>query len=112
MVVRYFGGVKLGVGGLIRAYKASAQLTLESSKIVEKTIEEKLELTFQYQHMNKVMRVIKQKRLTVFSQELTTSCKLVLSIKKSEFSQVKNAFETLHFLAEKNSDFFIKIKFR
>lgn len=101
VVVRYFGGVKLGVGGLIRAYKASAQLTLETSKIVEKTIEEKLELTFQYQHMNKVMRVIKQKRLTVFSQELTTSCKLILSIKKSEFSQVKNAFETLHFLAAK-----------
>ena len=101
VVVRYFGGVKLGVGGLIRAYKASAQLTLESSKIEEKTIEEKLELTFQYQHMNKVMRVIKQKRLTVFSQELTTSCKLILSIKKSEFSQVKNTFETLHFLAVK-----------
>lgn len=101
VVVRYFGGVKLGVGGLIRAYKASAQLTLESSKIVEKTIEEKLELTFQYQHMNKVMRVIKQKRLTVFSQELTTSCKLILNIKKSEFSQVKNAFEALHFLAAK-----------
>ena len=101
VVVRYFGGVKLGVGGLIRAYKASAQLTLETSKIVEKTIEEKLELTFQYQHMNKVMRVIKQKRLTVFSQELTTSCKLILNIKKSEFSQVKNAFEALHFLAAK-----------
>ena len=101
VVVRYFGGVKLGVGGLIRAYKASAQLTLETSKIVEKTIEEKLELTFQYQHMNKVMRVIKQKRLTVFSQELTTSCKLILSIKKSEFPQVKNTFETLHFLAAK-----------
>ncbi|MDG1806058.1 YigZ family protein [Flavicella sp.] len=101
VVVRYFGGVKLGVGGLIRAYKASAQLTLETSKIVEKTIEEKLELTFQYQHMNKVMRVIKQKRLTVFSQELTTSCKLILNIKKSEFSQIKNAFEALHFLAAK-----------
>jgi uncharacterized YigZ family protein len=101
VVVRYFGGVKLGVGGLIRSYKASAQLTLETSKTIKKTIEEKLQLTFQYQHMNKVMRVIKQKKLTVFSQELTVSCKLILSIKKSEFAQVKNAFETLHFLVAK-----------
>lgn len=101
VVVRYFGGVKLGVGGLIRAYRSSAQLTIEASEIVEKTIEEKLQLMFQYQHMNKVMRVIKLKRLAIFSQDMTSNCRLVLSIKKSEFSAVKNMFETLHFLEVK-----------
>lgn len=101
VVVRYFGGVKLGVGGLIRAYKASAQLTLEESSIIEKTIEEKLELTFEYQFMNKVMRIIKQKRLTIFSQEMTLNCVLVLSVKKSEINSVKTIFETLHFLGIK-----------
>lgn len=101
VVVRYFGGVKLGVGGLIRAYKNSAQLTIENATIVEKTIEEKLELVFEYQFMNKVMRIIKQKRLTIFSQEMTSNCVLILSIKKSEIELVKNLFQSLHFLKVK-----------
>lgn len=101
IVVRYFGGVKLGVGGLIRAYKASAQLTFEVSSIVERTIEEKLQLVFEYQFMNKVMRVIKQQRLTVFSQEMTANCKMILTIRKSEINTIKNLFETLHFLTVK-----------
>tara|TARA_B100000809_G_scaffold266760_2_gene331311 strand:- start:45092 stop:45700 length:609 start_codon:yes stop_codon:yes gene_type:complete len=102
VVVRYFGGVKLGVGGLIRAYKASAQLTLGESLIIEKTIEEKLELTFEYQFMNKVMRVIKQKRLKIHSQEMTSNCVMILSIKKSEIACIKTLFHTLHFLAVKS----------
>ena len=102
VVVRYFGGVKLGVGGLIRAYKASAQLTFEVSSIVEKTIEEKLQLVFEYQFMNKVMRIVKQKRLTIFSQEMTSNCTMILTIKKSEIMTIKTMFETLHFLKVKN----------
>lgn len=102
VVVRYFGGVKLGVGGLIRAYKSSAQLSLAVSTIIEKTIEEKLQLTFEYQFMNKVMRIIKQKRLAIFSQEMTSNCVLILSVKKSEIEVVKNLFQTLHFLSVKS----------
>lgn len=102
VVVRYFGGVKLGVGGLIRAYKNSAQLTLEEASIIEKTIEGKLQLTFEYQFMNKVMRVIKQKRLIVSSQELTENCVLILSIKKSEIEAIKKLFQTLHLLTVKS----------
>jgi len=94
----YFGGVKLGVGGLIRAYKTSAKLTLEVSSIVEKTIEEKLELTFEYQFLNKVMRVVKQQRLTLISQKMTSKCVLVLSIKKSELTNIQNLLKNLHFL--------------
>ena len=62
---------------------------LEVSKIVEKTLEEKLKLTFEYQYMNKVMRIIKQKRLLIFSQEMTEDCELILSIKKSEIEYAK-----------------------
>jgi uncharacterized YigZ family protein len=101
VVVRYFGGVKLGVGGLVRAYKVSAQLTLEKASIIEKTIEEKLELTFEYQFMNKVMRIIKQKKLVIFSQEMTLKCSVVLSIKRSQIDNVENLFESLHFLRSK-----------
>ena len=101
VVVRYLGGVKLGVGGLVRAYKASAKLTLEKASIIEKTIEEKLELTFEYQFMNKVMRIIKQKKLVIFSQEMTLKCSVVLSIKRSQIDNVENLFESLHFLRSK-----------
>jgi uncharacterized YigZ family protein len=59
--VRYFGGVKLGVGGLISAYRLSAQLALEASEIIEKTINVHYTLKFGYQDMNRVMRVIKEK---------------------------------------------------
>ncbi len=102
VVVRYFGGVKLGVGGLVRAYKSSAQLTIENATIVKKTIEEELELIFDYQHMNKVMRIVKQLKLQVKEQKLTLNCILILSIKKSEVIKVKNNFEKLHFLKIKS----------
>ena len=101
VVIRYFGGVKLGVGGLIRAYKTSAQLTLEHSVLIEKTIEEKLELVFEYPFMNKVMRIIKQKNLKIYSQEMTSNCVLILSVKKSNYNEVKRTFERLHFLQVK-----------
>jgi uncharacterized YigZ family protein len=70
VVVRIFGGVKLGVGGLISAYKTSAQLTLESCEIIEKTIDIHFQISFDYKNMNKVMRVIKEKKLDIVSQEM------------------------------------------
>jgi len=70
VVVRFFGGTKLGVGGLISAYKNTAQLALESCEIVEKTINISFKLSFDYQNMNKVMRVIKEKKLEIVNQEI------------------------------------------
>ncbi|MDX6191052.1 YigZ family protein [Flavobacterium sp. Fl-318] len=70
VVVRIFGGVKLGVGGLIAAYKTTAQMTLESCEIIEKTIDVHFLISFDYKNMNKVMRVIKEKKLDIVSQEM------------------------------------------
>lgn len=70
VVVRIFGGVKLGVGGLITAYKTTAQMTLEVCEIVEKTIDVPFLISFDYKNMNKVMRVIKEKKLDIVSQEM------------------------------------------
>ena len=70
VVVRIFGGTKLGVGGLIAAYKTTAQMTLEISEIVEKTIDVHFLISFDYKNMNKVMRVIKEKKLDIVSQEM------------------------------------------
>jgi uncharacterized YigZ family protein len=70
VVVRFFGGTKLGVGGLITAYKTTAQMALEVSEIVEKTIDVYFLISFDYKNMNKVMRVIKEKKLDIVSQEM------------------------------------------
>lgn len=68
VVVRIFGGIKLGVGGLITAYKTTTQLVLEEAKIIEKTIDKHFLLSFDYKNMNTVMRVIKEKKLDIVSQ--------------------------------------------
>jgi len=68
--VRYFGGTKLGVGGLISAYKTSAQLTLEIAKIIEKTIDIQFKLNFNYDMMNAVQRIIKERNITIINQKL------------------------------------------
>lgn len=70
VVVRVFGGIKLGVGGLIAAYKTTAQMVLETCEIVEKTIDIHFIITFDYVNMNKVMRIIKEKKLEIVGQEM------------------------------------------
>lgn len=94
--VRYFGGVKLGVGGLITAYKTSAQMALEASEIVEKTIDVHYTLKFGYHNMNKVMRVIKEKNLDIVSQKMEMDCEIVISTRKKNAPMVLEAFENLY----------------
>ncbi|MFD2561785.1 IMPACT family protein [Aquimarina rubra] len=96
VVVRYFGGVKLGVGGLINAYKTTAQLALESSNITEKTIDINFCITFQYKNMNKVMRIIKEKQLTIVDQKLELDCKLFISARKKIANEINNLFSALY----------------
>jgi uncharacterized YigZ family protein len=70
VVVRIFGGIKLGVGGLITAYKTAAQSVLEEAEIIEKTIDIPFLISFDYKNMNKVMRVIKEKKLDIVTQTM------------------------------------------
>lgn len=92
VVVRIFGGVKLGVGGLISAYKTTAQMILENCEIVEKTIDIHYTITFDYKNMNKVMRVIKEKRLEIVMQEMEINEDSGLPIGKIEIkTRKKNA---------------------
>ncbi|MBS9775048.1 MAG: YigZ family protein [Tenacibaculum sp.] len=94
--VRYFGGVKLGVGGLINAYKNSAKLTLEACNIIEKTIDIQYKLLFEYDLMNKVMRIIKEKNIEIISQKLEISCEYIISVRKKDALAVFNIFDTLY----------------
>jgi len=93
--VRYFGGTKLGVGGLINAYRTSAQLTLEASEIIEKTIDVQYQLTFDYDMMNKVQRIIKERNIAIVTQKLELNCQYIISVRKKESTAVFEAFTTL-----------------
>lgn len=94
--VRYFGGVKLGVGGLISAYKTSAQLSLEKAKILEKTIDVKYQLNFDYTDMNSVQRVIKEKNIRIVKQQLALDCKYVISVRKKESETIFKIFDLMY----------------
>ena len=96
VVVRYFGGVKLGVGGLINAYKTAAQMALEASKIVTRTIDHKFEIAFDYPEMNKVMRVIKENNLNVIDQILELDCKIIISVRKKEADRIFEKFDATY----------------
>lgn len=95
VVVRYFGGVKLGVGGLISAYKTAAQMALDHSKIVTRTINQDIQLKFEYKNMNKVMRIIKEKNLKVKSQTLELDCTITISVRLKKTKDVLSAFEAI-----------------
>ena len=95
VVVRYFGGVKLGVGGLISAYKTTAQLTLEEATIVEKTIDKHFKITFDYKNMNKVMRIIKEKNLDMINQKMELNCEIEIATRKKNAQQTFDIFSTL-----------------
>ena len=95
VVVRYFGGVKLGVGGLINAYKTTAQIALEHSHILEKTINIDYLITFDYKNMNKVMRIIKEKNLNIVHQVLEMDCNITISVRKKDAQSIFDIFNHL-----------------
>ncbi|MGG7035444.1 MAG: IMPACT family protein [Flavobacterium sp.] len=95
VIVRYFGGTKLGVGGLISAYKTAAQLTLESASITEKTIDSYFSISFDYKDLNKVMRIIKEKKLTIVNQKMEMNCIIEISIRKKDAAQIFEVFNSL-----------------
>ncbi len=92
IVVRYFGGVKLGVGGLINAYRTGAKLALESAEIIEKTINTEFQLKFEYKNMSKVMRLLKENQVEITNQTLEINCLLEISVRKGNASKVLELF--------------------
>jgi uncharacterized YigZ family protein len=95
VVVRYFGGVKLGVSGLITAYKTAAQMALGNARLIEKTIDVHFILRFDYKNMNKVMRIIKEKNLNIVMQKMEESCQIEISTRKKNAKNVFDVFESI-----------------
>ena len=95
VVVRIFGGTKLGVGGLISAYKTTAQLVLETSEIIEKTIDIHFTISFDYKNINKVMRVIKEKNIGIISQKMELSCEIEIVTRKKNAEILFDIFNSM-----------------
>ncbi|MDW7691091.1 YigZ family protein [Flammeovirgaceae bacterium SG7u.111] len=93
VVVRYFGGTKLGVSGLINAYKTSAAEALENAEIIEKIITETLSMTFEYPQMNDVMKVVKDYDLNILKQEFTMDCIMEVEVREKLLPEVRAKLE-------------------
>ena len=96
VVVRYFGGVKLGVGGLINAYRSAAQMAIEASRIITKTVNTQFAISFDYKNMNKVMRIIKERNLKIINQKLELSCVIVISVRLKEAQTIFETFDSIY----------------
>lgn len=83
VVVRYFGGTKLGVPGLISAYRESARAAIEAGRIVERTVDRRIKIFFPYIAMNDVMRIVKEEQPSIADQQFDNLCSMTLSIRAS-----------------------------
>jgi len=96
VVVRYFGGVKLGVPGLIRSYKTAAAAAIATATILSKKIKEYYEVSFKYPQMNDVMRLVKEYDLEVVNTDFQIDCKLIFAAPKSKAIEVMDTFKKNH----------------
>jgi uncharacterized YigZ family protein len=96
IVVRYFGGVKLGVPGLIRSYKTAAADAIANATIITKTIKEQYEVSFKYPQMNDVMRLVKEYDLEVVNTDFQIDCKLIFAVGKSKAISIVDTFKKNH----------------
>jgi uncharacterized YigZ family protein len=96
IVVRYFGGVKLGVGGLINAYRNAAADALENIPVEQRFVKEVFVVHFQYPEMNNVMRIVKDLKLDVIRQKFEIECELTFSIRISQSEKMQSIFVLNH----------------
>lgn len=93
IVVRYFGGVKLGTSGLIVAYRLAAAEAIAAAEIIEKTVDEDITFFFEYPFMNDVMRIVKEEEPQIVSQGFDNDCTMTLRIRKDSMPRLKARLE-------------------
>lgn len=98
VVIRYFGGIKLGTSGLIQAYKAAAIEAIEAADIIEKTVDEDVTFYFEYPFMNQVMRIVKEEEPSIVRQGYDNDCSMTLRIRKGNMSRLKDRLEKVETL--------------
>lgn len=90
VVVRYFGGTLLGVGGLIHAYRSAAAEAIKSAEIIRKTVDLELSICFPYSHMKRVMKVLDEEGAEILKRDFREACTLYVAIRKSHAERVRN----------------------
>lgn len=96
VVIRSFGGVKLGISGLINAYRTTARMAIEKSEIIEKTINTNYRLTFEYKYLSKVLRILKKNKVEIKTQSLTEQCLLEISVRKGNALRIYELFNRFY----------------
>ena len=97
VVVRYYGGVNLGTGGLIIAYKTAASDALAHATIELRQVEEIVTFDFSYPMMNEVMHIVKEMQARIISQQFDNTCSIILRIRKGEADQLRSRLNKLSF---------------
>jgi uncharacterized YigZ family protein len=95
VVIRYFGGTKLGVGGLINAYKTATEDALKNAKIIKKILHDIYELKFEYPVMNDIMKILKEEKIETYDQNFELSCSISLSLRKANIEKVLSKFDRI-----------------
>jgi len=90
IVVRYFGGIELGTSGLIVAYRTAAAEAIAAARIEERTVDETITITFEYPHLNSVMRIVKEDKPDVLVQSFELTCEMTLRIRQSRMDTLKS----------------------
>lgn len=93
IVVRYFGGIKLGTSGLIVAYRTAAAQALAKARVIEKTVDEQVTVAFEYPFMNDVMRIVKEESPEIVEQSYDMDCLMTLRIRKSQMDKLRSRLE-------------------
>lgn len=93
VVVRYFGGIKLGTGGLTVAYKAAAAEAISNASIIEKTVDEDITVAFEYPFMNDIMRIVKEEEPVILEQSYDMDCMMKLRIRQSLILKLRTRLE-------------------
>jgi uncharacterized YigZ family protein len=96
VVIRYFGGTLLGTSGLINAYKSAAASALENAEIITLTIDTVFRLTYSYNEMNEVMRILKQENMNIIDTRFEDICRLDFSVRESKAKKAEKLFGRFH----------------
>lgn len=96
VVVRYFGGTKLGVSGLIHAYKTAAADAIAQNEIMEKQMISEIKIRFEYPQLNNVMKLVKDQNLEIVSQSMEMTCEITLAVRLSKEDDLRAALVDLH----------------
>ena len=106
VVIRYFGGIELGTGGLIVAYRTAAAEAIAAAEIEERTVDEDITVCFEYPYLNSIMRIVKEDGPEIISQDFQMTCEMTLRIRKGSAERLKARLSKVEtaFLKEENEE--------